>query len=221
MALFIRKMIYSFRIVFTMWFVVGMISFGCNSVHHKNTGSAGDLNQVDKLGARQGPWEIFADSVLIGKGVYVDGKQDGLWTTWHKNGQMKEEGHFDRGIKTGTWIEWYPDGEIMWKGEWEEGTRSLKSTGASAEITFIGQDHPDRQLAVETVYHVRIRLQNIPAGNLFIEVSNGEITREGDPDLFTLRTSSDTMFTMAIGFIPDLEFMDFRNLVSEIDFTLR
>ena len=204
-----------------MWFMVGLISPGCNSVHQKNTDAAGELNQIDASGARQGPWEIYADSALIARGLYADGKPDGLWTFWHENGQMKQEGHYDRGVKTGTWVEWYPDGDIMWKGEWEHGSRSLMATGAKPEISFIGQDLTERQLAVDTVYHVRIRLQNIPAGNLFIEVSSGEITREGDPDMFTLKTSSDTMFTMAIGFIPDLEFMDFRNLVSEIDFTLR
>ena len=202
-------------------FMLGMIVFGCGTHQQNGTESIGDVNQLDHSGVKQGPWNIFADSVLVAQGTYKDGKPDGLWTYWHKNGQMKEEGRFKEGVKYGIWVEWYPDGEIMWKGEWENGTRHIDHLGANVEVTFIGQDHVDHVLAVDSLYHVKIRIQNIPATNLFVEVNSGEISREGDSDLFILKTSSDSMFTMAIGYVPDLDFMDFRNLVSEIDFKLK
>jgi antitoxin component YwqK of YwqJK toxin-antitoxin module len=200
-----------------MLYIMGVLSFGCTSCNQNSKG----INQVDNAGMKQGKWEIYSDTVLVARGTYVDGKQDGLWTFWYKNGQMKEEGRYSKGVKNGMWVEWYRDGDIMWKGEWENGSRQIKSRGAKAEITIIGQDHLNHVLAVNSLYRLRIRIQNVPASNLFVEVSNGEITREENTGLYLLRTSSDSMFTMAIGYVPDLNFMDFRNLVSEVDFTLR
>ncbi len=218
---FNRNVMYPHHIIFCLILIMGMISFGCTSDNQNGKGSIEDVNRVDNSGMKQGPWEIYSDSVLISKGSFVNGKPDGLWTSWYKNGQMKEEGHYKKGVKNGMWVEWYQDGEIMWKGEWENGTRHFEHFGTNAEISFIGADHKDRVLAVDSLYRLKIRIQNIPARNLFVEVSNGQITRDKDPDLFILQTSTDTMFTMAIGFMPDLDFMDFRNLISEIDFKLR
>jgi hypothetical protein len=198
-----------------------MICFGCSSNHQNVTGSSEDVNHVDESGKKQGPWKIYSDSVLIARGSYINGKPDGLWTYWYKNGHMKEEGRYKNGIKKGMWIEWYRDGDIMWKGEWQNCTRRIDNLGAEAEISFIGEDHTDRILAADTIYRLKIRINNIPVGNLFVEVDEGKITREEDSDLYILKTPSDSMFTLAVGFIPDLEFKDFRNLVSEIDFRIK
>jgi hypothetical protein len=176
---------------------------------------------VDQSGLKQGPWEIYEDSVLISKGSYLDGIPDGLWTSWYKNGQMKEEGHYQEGMKNGMWIEWYQDGEIMWKGEWENGSRKIEHQEYRAKISFIEPTPKDHVLAMDSLYHLRIRIPNIPSSNLFVEVSSGEITRDENSDLYVLRTSSDSMLTLAIGYMPDLDFRDFRNLITEIDFKLR
>jgi len=208
---------YARRIIIHMLFILGVLSFGCTSCNQNSKG----INQVDNAGMKQGPWEIYSDSVLVARGSYVDGKQDDLWTFWYKNGQMKEEGRYRDGVKNGMWVEWYPDGDIMWKGEWENGSRQIKNRGAKAEISIVGQDHLDQVLSVNTLYRLKIRIQNIPASNLFVEVSKGEITREENSGLYLLKTSTDSMFTMAVGYVPDLNFMDFRNLVSEVDFILR
>ena len=54
---------------------------------------------------------IYADTVLIAKGSYIDGNPDGLWTYWYENGQKKEEGNYQHGVKNGMWVEWHPDPE--------------------------------------------------------------------------------------------------------------
>jgi antitoxin component YwqK of YwqJK toxin-antitoxin module len=212
---------YARRIIIHLLFIMGMLSFGCTSNHQNAKEPSGDLNQVDHFGQKQGPWEINTDNVLVARGSYVDGKKDGLWTSWYKNGQMKEEGRYKGGVKYGMWVEWYQDGDIMWKGEWKNGVRQLENLGAKAEISIIGQEHMDDVLAMDSLYRLKIRVLNIPASNLFVEVSSGAIIREEDSGLYTLNTSSDSMFTMAIGYIPDLNFMDFRNLVEEIEFKLK
>ena len=109
----------------------------------------------------------------------------------------------------------------MWKGEWENGTRHIAYPDAKAEITFVGQDLLDNVLTHDSTYRLRIRILNIPVSNLYVEVKNGSITREAESDLFILNISSDTILTMAIGYMPDLEFKNFRNLVREIDFKIR
>jgi len=198
-----------------------MVFFGCTSKNQNTRESTVEINRVDDAGVKQGPWEIYADSLLIASGSYVDGLPDGLWTTWYKNGQMKKEGHYIAGVKNGMWIEWYDDGEIMWKGEWENGNRLIEHLDFKAKISFVGHDHMDRVLAADSLYPIQIRIKNIPASNLFVEVSSGEIIRDSDSDLFFLKTSSDSMFTMAVGYMPDLAFPDFRNLISEFDFKIQ
>ncbi len=212
---------YSFRLILQALFILGMISTGCNSKHPDGSEFIGEINQIDGSGKKQGPWKIYTDSILISEGSYVDGEPDGLWTYLYENGQMKEEGNFDQGVKNGMWVEWYSDGGLMWKGEWKDGKRHVGYANAKAEVTFItGQDLQDSVLTHENLYRLRIRITNIPVGNLFVEVDNGSITREAESDHFILNTSSNKILTMTIGYMPDLEFKDFRNLVREIDFRI-
>ena len=91
------------------------------------------------------------------KGVYRGGKKDGLWETWHWNGQLDKRGMFVDSNKEGEWCTWYSDGTLYMKngyrngkrhGEWkswyitgEVGTRSLYDNGrfisrSSQEITL-------------------------------------------------------------------------------------
>jgi hypothetical protein len=217
-----RLMKASVIIILQLICMLEVISVGCRSVHRDDTESAEAINQFDSNGNKQGPWMIYSDSVLAAKGTYVNGKPAGLWTYYYKNGQIKEEGHYKHGTKDGMWAEWYPDGDIMWKGEWIHGKRQIEYAGTEAKVMVMAQDHPPGHiLAADSVYSLKIRIQNIPSGNLFVEVSSGSITREDESDLFILNTSSDTNLTMAVGYIPDLEFKDFRNLVSEIQFKIR
>ena len=43
---------------------------------------------------------------------YKNGKKDGLWIHWYKNGQKKNEGNFKNDIKDGLWNFWYENGQI-------------------------------------------------------------------------------------------------------------
>lgn len=198
-----------------------MIIYGCTSGSNNKVETSEAINQLGPSGLKQGLWEEYEDSILISRGTYKDGLPEGLWTRWYTNGQMRDEGHYTAGVKSGMWVEWYPDGVIMWKGEYDNGRREITGSGARVEVLFPQQEHNDGVLSKDSIYHLQIRIQNIPSTNLFVEVSSGQINREGqDSDQFVLRTSSDSICTLAVGFMPDLEFMDFRNLVSEIDFKL-
>jgi hypothetical protein len=211
----------SFRFLICVLFVAGLISTGCKNRRTGDSSPQEEINYTDRSGRKQGPWEIREDSTLIAKGTFKEGKPDGLWTYWYANGRMKEEGHYKQGVKNGMWVEWYPDGELMWKGEYENGKRHIGNPAAKAEINFIGEVPGDDILQQGHTYQLSIRIQNVPSGYLFVETSKGSITREDGSGLFILETPSDTMLTLAIGYIPELEFRDFRNLVTEISFKIR
>ena len=212
---------YHLRILGYLLIPLMVLSYSCTSGKSGGNGNALEINQVNDSGKRVGPWEVYSGDVLVARGSYVNGKPDGLWTRWYSSGQMKEEGHYEQGVKSGMWVEWYEDGVVMWKGEWKDGIRQIEYQGAKAEVTLPGMEHMNGVLAPDSVYHVRIRIPNIPASNLFVEVSSGGISRETDSDLFVLNTPSDSVMTLAVGYIPDLKFRDFRNLVSEIEYQLR
>lgn len=212
---------YSGRMNFKLLVIIGTIFFGCNSINQDGKKTSKEINQVNLEGQKVGLWQIYDDSVLISKGSYKDGLHDGLWTYWYNNGQKKEEGHYINGVRSGMWIQWYRDGELMWKGEWENGERIIEDQEYKAKISFIGDKPKDHVLSPDSQYHLRIRIQNIPASNLFVEVDKGEILWGGEPDLFVLNTSSDSMLTMAVGYLPDPDFGDFKNLISEINFRIR
>ena len=208
--------------ILLMW----IISAGCSPREHtgeEKPDSTSDsiFNQTDRYGRRQGPWKIFEDSLLVGGGSYIDGKEQGLWQYWYSNGQKKEEGHFKRGVKEGMWTEWYMDGDLMWKGEWSGGKQHVEFARPQAEVTFSGIDQPVELLEPDSSYHVKIRIVNVPVSHVYVETDRGSITPEEGTDRYLLHTPDDSVMTLAIGYIPDLEFRDFRNLVREIDYRIR
>ena len=138
-----------------------LLSFtGCNTgnnvnqIHARNeSGSApGPVEEV--------PYEEYIDSIQVVRGTYVNGKKEGLWTTWYQNGNMKAEGHYRDDLKDGMWVEWYSDGTLMWKGEWNMGTRKIQDPTREAKILFLGKKGKVR-LMPDSIYHLQIRVPNI------------------------------------------------------------
>lgn len=199
----------------------GLVVAGFKITHSERFNKNKHINALDASGEKQGPWEILDDSTLVARGNYKDDKQDGIWTYWYPNGALRAEGHFTRGLKNELWVEWYADGEIMWKGEWNKGHRTIGYPEARAQLKFIGPTPEDNILYHDSVYQIQVRIMNIPADHLFVEASNGSVQWEDKSDLLTLRPGGDTSLILAIGYIPSFDFMDFRNLVSEVEYRLR
>ncbi len=207
-------------ILYVVW-VILIIMLGCRGGNNPYRIFKKEINQYDKQGNKQGLWEIYSDSVLVAKGSYSDNQEDGLWMFWYENGQKKKEGNFIKGQQTGIWVEWYNDGGLMWKGTYENGKRIIMYEGEKPDITFIGLESEDPVLHPDSSYRIRIRIPNIPSDHLFIEVENGEIERGEENDLFILHTGIDSILILAVGYIQDMEFKDFRNLVEEIPYIIR
>ncbi len=209
------------RIILIVLLIAGYALTGCRNNPSEKNLTKDQINYTDNSGRKQGPWEIREDSILIANGIYKNGKQDGLWTYRYPDGMLKEEGHYRQGVKIGMWVEWYPDGELMWKGEYSNGKRHIGNPGVQAEIKFIGEVPQEHVLEQGHTYTLRIRIQNVPSEHLFVETNKGSIKREEGTGLYILETPEDTALTLAIGFIPELEFEHFRNLVTEIEFKIK
>ena len=213
-----RLYLFSGLVIFLL---AGLTVNSCRPEQSGSQDSEKTINQLSKSGLKEGLWEIYSDSVLVARGHYKNGNQEGLWTYYYKNGHMKEEGHYNNGIKEGMWVEWYPDGEIMWKGEWVNGSRNIGNIEVTPRITFLGSGTSHEVLIRDTVYNLQIRIPNIPTSHLFVEVNHGTIASVDHSDHFILHTSTDSSLTLAVGYIPDLQFQDFRNLVKEYQFTIK
>ncbi|MGW8315165.1 MAG: toxin-antitoxin system YwqK family antitoxin [Bacteroidales bacterium] len=211
----------SFYLIIITLSLLGLITTSCRSGQENGLQTEESMNQYDSAGKKHGSWKLYSDSALVAKGSYQHGKKEGLWTYYYPDGQMKAEGHFQKDIKNGMWIEWYPDGEIMWKGEWDHGIRTIEQKEANPRILVNGKIFNGEVLSRDSTYHVQIRIPNIPVSHLFVEVDKGEISQVEDSDHFLLQTTSDSMLTMAVGYIPDLEFRDFRNLAYEYHFRIK
>lgn len=211
----------NYRTIFYVVWIILILTLGCRRENGPDRISEEEISQYDERGNKQGLWEMYSDSMLIARGSYVDNQEDGLWLFWYKNGQKKKEGNFEKGQRTGIWVEWYNDGDLMWKGTYENGKRVIMYEGEKPEITFIGLESEDPVLHPDTSYRIRIRIPNIPSDHLFVEVENGMIERGDEYDYFILHSGTDSILTLAIGYIEDMEFRDFRNLIEEIPYTVK
>ena len=85
-------------------------------------------------------FKIFKDK-KTSLGFLQNGKKEGLWTDWYKNGQKRYEGNY-KGGKLIDLIEWYKNGQKKVEGTWKDGRREgvyttyYKNRQKSSDETF-------------------------------------------------------------------------------------
>jgi antitoxin component YwqK of YwqJK toxin-antitoxin module len=68
-------------------------------------------------GKKDGPWIGYhKNGQLFDKVDYKNGKQDGPYVGYHKNGQLWEKGDYRNGKKEGLWVRYWATGQFMNKG---------------------------------------------------------------------------------------------------------
>ncbi len=211
---------------YSILIILIFLTFGCRDHEAvKNVKPSGaeqqdKLNYTDINGLKQGPWEIYSNDVLVAKGNYLDDKEDGIWVYWYENGNKKMEGNFKNGEKIGMWVEWYDDDVLMWKGTWEDGKRVIHYEHDNPIIRFLNQEVSNNKLSPDTEYRVQIRIPGIPVEHQFIEAVNGEIIKTESPDLYILKTGNEPELILVIGYYPDKNLPDYRNLISKQNYTV-
>jgi antitoxin component YwqK of YwqJK toxin-antitoxin module len=75
-----------------------------------------------KDGKKEGKWMVwYKNGQKEEEGTYKDGKRDGLYTEWYENGQKKKEGTSKDGERDGLWTWWYEDGQKRSEGPYKDG----------------------------------------------------------------------------------------------------
>ena len=54
---------------------------------------------------------------------YKNGKKNGRWISYHKNGQLHSEGEYKNGKWEGQWVDFYENGLIRSRGNYRDGKR--------------------------------------------------------------------------------------------------
>ena len=89
--------------------------FSNEIVSGKVFGMWGDMKVplgVIKDGKKEGKWiSWYKNGKKESEGTFKDGKKDGKWTDWYENGQKKEEETYKDGVKDGLFTDWYENGK--------------------------------------------------------------------------------------------------------------
>jgi hypothetical protein len=57
------------------------------------------------------------------QGSFKNGKKDGPWISYHKNGQLDSKGTRKNGKKDGPWVRYHDNGQLWFKGTYKDGKR--------------------------------------------------------------------------------------------------
>jgi len=75
-----------------------------------------------KNGKKEGPWVgYYKNGQLDYKGTYKNGKWDGPWVSYYDNGQLWLKGTYKDGKWDGPWVYYYKDGQLDYKGTYKDG----------------------------------------------------------------------------------------------------
>lgn len=76
----------------------------------------------DSKTMEEGKFESFyPDKTLKAEGMVVDGKRDGIWTSYHPNGNKQSENEYENGVLNGKTYTTFPSGQIMYIGYYTDG----------------------------------------------------------------------------------------------------
>lgn len=70
---------------------------------------------------RHGPSRTwYDDGALRTEERWSEGRRDGPFVEYHRNGKKAREGTYALDVKVGTWTIWYEDGGLEERGGWED-----------------------------------------------------------------------------------------------------
>lgn len=133
---------------------------------------------MDTDGTRRGEWvELYPDSTLRAKGLFINGKRsgewkyyypgeileqigeyrngllDGTWTWYYPSGKVQREEDFVAGVPEGRYIEYDESGKIIASGSYFEGLKSGKWKEQSGDVLSEGEYRNGRQVGEWISYY--------------------------------------------------------------------
>ena len=86
-----------------------------------------------KDGLEDGPWTRKYEDGCTGLGSFKEGRQSGLWQTFHRNGSLQDTGNYERGRRTGTWLSYRDDRTKLREAQYEDGV-------LNGQVTWFAED---------------------------------------------------------------------------------
>jgi antitoxin component YwqK of YwqJK toxin-antitoxin module len=75
-------------------------------------------------GKKNGSFLVFyKDGTLAQSGYLIDNKNVGEWRYYYHNGNLESKGMYINDIPQGEWVFYYPDGGVMSRGSFKDGLR--------------------------------------------------------------------------------------------------
>ena len=110
-------------------------------------------------GKRSGEWKFYyPGEVLEQKGSYKNGKFDGTWTWYDMNGKLQKQEDFIDGEPDGKYVEYDEAGNVMVSGSYFEGLKSGKWREVTGDVTSEGEYRNDRQVGEWVSYYANGKL---------------------------------------------------------------
>ena len=73
---------------------------------------------------KHGPWmQLDEHGKMHSEGTYKNGKQEGVRTLWHANGQKSGEVTYKHGKREGVWTYWHDNGQKGQEGTYKDGKK--------------------------------------------------------------------------------------------------
>ena len=75
-----------------------------------------------KNGKKNGSWfHYYKDGQLKKRGYYIDGMKHRLEVYYYKNGELFSKGDFKYGNKDGSWVQYYDNRQLWYEGDYKNG----------------------------------------------------------------------------------------------------
>ena len=74
-------------------------------------------------------YKKFSDTPFNGEitgnveGAFINGKREGAWVYFNKNGQINTKGHFKNGLEEGSWFSYHENSKLYTKGDYNKGKK--------------------------------------------------------------------------------------------------
>jgi len=90
-------------------------------------------------GRLDGAWvQYHRDGRKAAEGRYREGERDGEWRFWFESGRLEEEVAFDRGRRHGRFAQWWPNGKLRTEGRFCSGLQCGRWTTWNEEGGELG-----------------------------------------------------------------------------------
>ena len=84
----------------------------------------GEFQGKLKNGKKEGPWVVYhKNGQLSSKGTFKNGWKEGPWVTYYDNGQLETKGDYKNVRFEGPWVVYHDNGQLMSKGTYKDGKK--------------------------------------------------------------------------------------------------